>query len=208
VRPTPRAAFSGVQLARGAVTHGAMQKRSEFAALMALLVMEPPRRVIEIGLGIGGTFWALCQVATRDAVLVSVDLPAGPFGGDLSAQIDNSQLRSYGRPGQELHLLKGNSTDPDLVARVTELVEPADLLFIDGDHTYEGVSGDYRLYAPLVRPGGRIVLHDILPCDNFPSCEVDRFWNELPEPKLSLTSPAATNEYFGGRWGGIGVLQH
>ena len=35
-----------------------------------------------------------------------------------------------------------------------------DLLFIDGDHTYEGCSQDVLRYVPMVRPGGYFVLHD------------------------------------------------
>jgi predicted O-methyltransferase YrrM len=40
---------------------------------------------------------------------------------------------------------------------------PLDLLFIDGDHSYEGVKADFANYSSLVRPGGLIVLHDIVP---------------------------------------------
>jgi hypothetical protein len=35
-----------------------------------------------------------------------------------------------------------------------------DLLFIDGDHTYEGCARDVQQYVPFVRPGGYFVLHD------------------------------------------------
>jgi predicted O-methyltransferase YrrM len=37
-----------------------------------------------------------------------------------------------------------------------------DILFIDGDHTYEGVKADLANYAPLVKSGGRIILHDVV----------------------------------------------
>jgi hypothetical protein len=36
-------------------------------------------------------------------------------------------------------------------------------LFIDGDHTYEGVRRDFEMYSPLVRKGGIIAFHDIYP---------------------------------------------
>ena len=38
--------------------------------------------------------------------------------------------------------------------------ELAELLFIDGDHTYEGVSHDYHNYNQFVKKGGLIVVHD------------------------------------------------
>jgi predicted O-methyltransferase YrrM len=37
-----------------------------------------------------------------------------------------------------------------------------DVLFIDGDHSYEGVKHDLDNYGHLVAPGGRIILHDVL----------------------------------------------
>ena len=35
-----------------------------------------------------------------------------------------------------------------------------DLLFIDGDHSYEGVKLDFELYSKLVSPKGVIIIHD------------------------------------------------
>jgi predicted O-methyltransferase YrrM len=39
---------------------------------------------------------------------------------------------------------------------------PIDLLFVDGDHAYEAVARDVAEWAPLVRPGGFLVLHDVV----------------------------------------------
>ena len=48
---------------------------------------------------------------------------------------------------------------------VREVTEPVELIFIDGDHTYEGVKKDFELWYPKVVPGGFMVFHDsiILP---------------------------------------------
>ena len=35
-------------------------------------------------------------------------------------------------------------------------------MFIDGDHSYDGVRSDYEMYAPLVRNGGLVAFHDIV----------------------------------------------
>ncbi len=37
---------------------------------------------------------------------------------------------------------------------------PIDLLFIDGDHTYEGCSTDIKSWLPFVRRGGWVAFHD------------------------------------------------
>ncbi len=38
-----------------------------------------------------------------------------------------------------------------------------DFMFIDGDHTYEGVRDDIRNYYPFLKPGGIMLFHDFLP---------------------------------------------
>ncbi|TQS42043.1 class I SAM-dependent methyltransferase [Cryptosporangium phraense] len=40
---------------------------------------------------------------------------------------------------------------------------PIDLLFIDGGHTDEAAQADLRGWAPHVRPGGALVIHDVFP---------------------------------------------
>jgi len=42
-------------------------------------------------------------------------------------------------------------------------MSPLALAFIDGDHTYEGVSGDFWNTVDYLVPGGFIFLHDTLP---------------------------------------------
>ncbi|WP_252437399.1 class I SAM-dependent methyltransferase [Pseudonocardia humida] len=40
---------------------------------------------------------------------------------------------------------------------------PIDFLFVDGGHTDEAAQADYRGWAPLVRAGGTLVIHDVFP---------------------------------------------
>lgn len=53
-----------------------------------------------------------------------------------------------------------------------------DFLFIDGDHSYEGVKQDWEMYGPLVREGGIIAFHDALYHADKTE-EVDLLWKEL-----------------------------
>jgi hypothetical protein len=74
------------------------------------------------------------------------------------------------------------------------------MLFIDGDHTYDGVRQDYEMYAPLVRPGGLVGFHDICQHPSMPFVQVNRFWATLDgDLEIFVTEPPD--------WGGIGVIR-
>jgi hypothetical protein len=38
--------------------------------------------------------------------------------------------------------------------------EPLELLFVDGDHSYEGARADFERWSAFVRPGGHLLFHD------------------------------------------------
>lgn len=45
-------------------------------------------------------------------------------------------------------------------SRNTDFPEPLDVLFIDGDHSYDGVKADFERHEPNVKKGGIILFHD------------------------------------------------
>lgn len=151
--------------------------------------------VVELGTQHGGTYWAWCQIAADTASIVSIDLP----GNDER----RSRLRSYPRRTQSQTLIEGDSHDPRTVRMVDGLRGSVDLLFIDGDHSYEGVRSDFENYAHLVKPGGVIAFHDIAP-SSVPSCQVDRLWRQLLD--LYVTREIVFQERDGQAVFGIGVI--
>ncbi len=82
---------------------------------------------------------------------------------------------------KNLYLLRKDSHKPQTIEEVCDLFDnhPLDHAFIDGDHTCEGVKAYPRNYGPLVRPGGIIAFHDILPRLDLPEIQVHRFWSEV-----------------------------
>jgi len=158
------------------------QVRSEILRLATLVRQRRPKTVVEIGTATGGTLFIWCALSAPDATLVSIDLPGGVHGGGYPAW-RTPLYQSFAAPGQRLHLLRRDSHAPDTLRELKTLLPPGgiDYLFLDGDHTYEGIQRDYEFYAPLVAPGGLIAFHDI--CLHPPELDthVDRFWNEIKQ---------------------------
>jgi len=158
----------------------AIQKGDELAALGEILTARRPERALEIGTARGGTLFFLTRLASPTATIVSLDLPGGRFGGGYG---DNRAwfYQRFARKNQRLHLLRGDSHSGEMLVQVKSVFQgqPLDYLFIDGDHTYEGVKRDFEMYSPLVGKGGMIAFHDIV--DGPPGCVggVPDFWRDV-----------------------------
>jgi predicted O-methyltransferase YrrM len=133
-----------------------LQRRSEFLRLWELVGEERPRAVCEIGAAGGGTAFLFAAAAAPDAILASVDLA---FGAARRACVGR-----FARRAQQIVCVEGDSHRPATLDAVRLALQgrPLDLLYLDGDHSYEGVAADFQMYAPLVRPGGLVVFHDIV----------------------------------------------
>lgn len=164
----------------GAIRISPFQIRSEITAFLDMMAALAPRVIMEVGTANGGSLFLLTRVAAPDALLISIDLPGGRFGGGYP-EWKGPLFRAFARPGQEIVLIRANSHDPATAARVSTLLEgkEVDLLFIDGDHSYDGVKSDFEMYSPLVRTGGIVAFHDIVTGPESDVGGVPRFWREL-----------------------------
>ena len=162
---------------RGLQNWGASQDPLEFCSLIEL-VKKSGRHpaMMEIGMRRGGTLYAWCQLANPDATIISVD---------YHPKVDDAavikRLNGLTRDSQRLHCIRKNSHLPETLQAVTEALGDQELtfLFIDGDHSYEGIKQDFEMYAPLVKDGGLIAFHDILESPANPEFGVPQFWNEI-----------------------------
>jgi predicted O-methyltransferase YrrM len=155
-----------------------VQVQEEMVSLLEDVRKAKPRRVLEIGTCKGGSLYLWTRLAQPDATIVSVDLPGGKFGGGYS-RLRTPIYRRFARAQQRLHLLRANSHLTGTLERVRQLFGGAeiDFLFIDGDHTYEGVKEDWEMYSPLVRKGGIIVFHDV--AGNYGETQAKRCWDSI-----------------------------
>lgn len=101
------------------------------------------QHVLELGTrtGVSTLAW-LYGLAKTGGRLTSVDIDPCP------------QIGSYGH----WEFIQGDDCDPAVFARLA----PADIVFIDTSHLYDHTVRELFLYRHLVKPGGRLVLHDTM----------------------------------------------
>ncbi len=154
------------------------QIRSELLELAKLVQELQCKHILEIGTSRGGTLFVFSQLATKDATIISLDFHFTSLG-KVYGTMQKPLLRKFVRNGQSLVLLRKDSHQPETLTSIRNILKgnELDFLFIDGDHTYEGVRGDFEMYSPLVRKGGLIAFHDIAQSGG--SREVYRLWEEV-----------------------------
>jgi Methyltransferase domain len=155
--------------------HRAQQNIGELAEILAAVQDVHPQRLLEIGCGEGGTLWCWQQLGIGQVLAVTAPVP-GPewvirHGADLLfADSHSSQARAW------------------VTGRLAG--EPLDVLFIDGDHSYEGAMADWVDYSPLVRLGGLVIFHDIF----FPpEPGAGRVWAEISPGRVTQVIHAVTD---------------
>jgi len=158
------------------------QIRNEVQALCEIVRGRRPRILLEIGTERGGSFFLFSRTAAPDALLISVDLPKH----DPKRRAFCKYLRVK---GQRVSVITADSHAKSTVELVSRVLGDCkiDFLFIDGDHSYEGVKQDFENYVMLLNSPGLVAFHDINP-DGWTkfgkrtssnSGEVYRFWAEV-----------------------------
>lgn len=123
-----------------------------------------PKVVVEIGIKEGGNLKILSTLVDENGLVIGIDPRK-----EIPWKMDDSKCKVF-------HIV-GNSHEVSTVNKLKVILDglPIDVLFIDGDHSYEGMLKDFYDYAPLVRTGGIIAVHDIYYLE-----EVTRAWKDVP----------------------------
>lgn len=155
------------------------QFKEEILQLAKTYEKHKPAVAMEIGTANGGTLFMHSKLAVKNAFIISLDLPGGRFGGGYP-EWKEPIYKSFAKPGDTIELLRADSHQQSSLDKVKQLLNgrKLDYLFIDGDHTYEGVKKDFEMYSPLVKEKGIVVFHDIAHHTVW-TCDVDKFWNEI-----------------------------
>ena len=139
--------------ARGAETQTTARERAALALRAA-----GRRRIVEIGVWHGVTTAVLRKAMAPDGELWAVDpFPAGRLGVSLQRPIARGEVARV--PNGAVRWIRTTGEAAAALYRA-EGAPRVDLIFIDGDHSYDGLVRDWRAWSPLVARGGVVCLHD------------------------------------------------
>lgn len=148
---------------------------------------------MEIGVYQGGTLYQWIKNAPENAEIFAID-PIQPLN-------TVRQWHSWCR--EDIHLAPMTMTSKDALPFIQSVTPQIDFLFIDGSHEYEQAKWDFEHYAPLVRPGGIIAIHDInpVPPDGPWKTEMWKVWTEIRQAGYKVQELNAATDIYG-----IGII--
>lgn len=147
------------------------QNPDEFAALCLFLKEKTLRHnYVEIGSASGGACLFLYQQIGFDHVL-SLDDGQHPRATE--------QQKHFGKI-ENFKQFVGDSHSVDAIHFLKHhLNGEIDIAFIDGDHSYQGVSQDIELVLPFCKKGTLLIFHDTIAC-----AAVEKAWLQAVEKKV------------------------
>jgi predicted O-methyltransferase YrrM len=144
--------FSSNQL-----NHGVASLQIDEAALLYRLGRDATTGpVAEIGRFKGGSTFVFAASMPDGVELWSYDLHVAPRPDMPGDRLDAELSEALARFGlaHKVHLLVADSRTAEPPP------EPIEVLFIDGDHSYDGAKADFQRWSEYVRPGGHVLFHD------------------------------------------------
>ncbi len=176
------------------VEYGIQQKKQEYKDLLELIKKHNLKTGIEIGAYSGGTTRGFLEVLNK---LYTID----PYPRDKLNTLDQEFKNKFTLFPVDSH---NKGTLDILKSKLKkDQIDKVDFLFIDGDHTYNGVKKDFLMYKNLVKKEGIIAFHDITGSERHHSegCYVDKLWNEIKNEFKYYEIIHEDEE-----WGNIGIL--
>jgi predicted O-methyltransferase YrrM len=176
--------------------HGIASLRFDEGALLYGLVRSLGRATIaELGRYKGGSTVMIAAAMAEGSELWSYDLhlhgPDGPSGEELDGELTDALERLGIADGVRLFVADTRTAE--------QPPTPCDLVFLDGDHSYEGARADLERWAPALRPGGHLLLHDAVDSGGWGTVHpgVVRLVAELAgDPRLLREPGAGTIAHF------------
>ncbi len=152
---------------------------SEMRDLCSEISEVGPTVFVEIGSRRGGSLYVLSQFCSKGATIISVDLPGAKWGNKDSEISLKNTIKILKSEGFDSHLIIGDSHHEGTKSQIKKILQnrKIDFLFLDGDHTYDGVKQDWDMYSSLV--SNCVGFHDIFTPGNTQGVNVSKLWAEV-----------------------------
>ena len=128
-------------------------------------------KYLEIGTFAGASA-SLISLNPKIKEVYSIDI-----GNPVNKEIPIKNVNKFKHSNCLYEYIQGDSQNSEIINYVYNKIGKVDLLFIDGDHSYNAVINDFNNYKNLVSYGGFIVFDDYL--DSFHSPQVFRAVNDI-----------------------------
>jgi predicted O-methyltransferase YrrM len=158
--------------------HKMLQYPGELEELILIFNNNAVKSYLEIGCKFGGSLWLVGRSLPKGSHIVAVDLMQDI---NIATRLQDV-CADLSKSGYKVHLLRGDSTHPDMIRNVAKL-GPFDACLIDGNHTLPYVKQDWENYGPMCK---LVAFHDInysRPSDhkNYKKYPIDvpAFWNGI-----------------------------
>ncbi len=134
-----------------------IQMPPDIVATQEIIWKNKPDVIIETGIAWGGSVVfsaSMLQLLGRGEV-VAVDLN---LHDHIASEVMSLPFSN------RIHLYKGSSVDPSIVAKIRSHVKPGQsaMVILDSNHTHEHVLNELRAYGDLVTPGQYLVVADTM----------------------------------------------
>jgi hypothetical protein len=173
-----------------------------FYWLFKVIMDELPERFMMVDIGV-----------FRGQTMVMMKMLANIFQKDYDGIVgitpmdssDNHPDHDYEKDITDLHIkfgcfgvieiIKGMSTDKEVIEQVKRQCGSIDLLFVDGGHSFETVQSDIINYSPLVKVGGFMLMDDSCCGWDLPQGYFSGI-SSVTDAVNSLLPPATDNDSF------------
>lgn len=119
------------------------------------------RNYLEIGVHNGCSMSYIVHNSNKLDNVVGIDLFEDTFYKDKLILEDIKKfINKNNTSNSKIHLIKGNSKDINTINKAKKISEKYDLIFIDGDHSYDGVKNDFNMVYNLLSENGILVFDD------------------------------------------------
>ncbi len=143
------------------------------------MALSPLDQLVEIGCAWGGSTVLFLSYMPMNATLLSVD----PFVQDSMDTWKASEDQCREAVLNGLHAFNRAYVFDDWnlcvetsVVAASHWHDEINLLYLDGDHTEQGVNADFAAWTPYLVSGGTLLLHDSRRLDGYPDDEFAQGW--------------------------------